>query len=212
MIKKNFPNKIPIFPLSNAIFFPGTVLPLNIFEDRYIQLVNDCMKENRMFGMVQPKSKAGFSPEVYDIGCLGKIISFNETNDKRFIISLSGLIRFRIKNELKKEKLYRNFEVDYSEFITDLEEKRDEMIDYNKQELINKIKIFFKKINYPIDYNELAKLNLDQMVSTVSMISPFSVEEKQKLIETINIKDKIKTLDEIISFNLLDFQGNKTVQ
>ena len=212
MIKKNFPNKIPIFPLSNAIFFPGTVLPLNIFEDRYLQLVNDCMKENRMFGMVQPKSKAGFSPEVYDIGCLGKIISFNETNDKRFIISLSGLIRFRIKNELKKEKLYRNFEVDYSEFITDLEEKRDEMIDYNKQELINKIKIFFKKINYPIDYNELAKLNLDQMVSTVSMISPFSVEEKQKLIETINIKDKIKTLDEIISFNLLDFQGNKTVQ
>ena len=212
MIKKNFPNKIPIFPLSNAIFFPGTVLPLNIFEDRYLQLVNDCMKENRMFGMVQPKSKAGFSPEVYDIGCLGKIISFNETNDKRFIISLSGLIRFRIKNELKKEKLYRNFEVDYSEFITDLEEKRDEMIDYNKQELINKIKIFFKKINYPIDYNELAKLNLDQMVSTVSMISPFSVEEKQKLIETINIKDKIKTLNEIISFNLLDFQGNKTVQ
>ena len=212
MIKKNFPNKIPIFPLSNAIFFPGTVLPLNIFEDRYLQLVNDCMKENRMFGMVQPKSKAGFSPEVYDIGCLGKIISFNETNDKRFIISLSGLIRFRIKNELKKEKLYRNFEVDYSEFITDLEEKRDETIDCNKQDLINKIKIFFKKINYPIDYNELAKLNLDQMVSTVSMISPFSVEEKQKLIETINIKDKIKTLDEIISFNLLDFQGNKTVQ
>ena len=212
MKKEDLPNKIPLFPLSNAIFFPRTILPLNIFEDRYLQLVNDCMKENRMFGMVQPKSKAGFSPEVYDIGCLGKIISFNETNDKRFIISLSGLIRFRIKNELKKEKLYRNFEVDYSEFITDLEEKRDEMIDYNKQELINKIKIFFKKINYPIDYNELAKLNLDQMVSTVSMISPFSVEEKQKLIETINIKDKIKTLNEIISFNLLDFQGNKTVQ
>ena len=86
------------------------------------------------------------------------------------------------------------------------------MINYNKQDLINKIKIFFKKINYPIDYNELVKLNLDQMVSTVSMISPFSVEEKQKLIETITIKDKIKTLDEIISFNLLDFQGNKTVQ
>jgi len=212
MIKKNFPNIIPIFPLPNAIFFPGTVLPLNIFEDRYLQLVNDCMRKNRMFGMVQPKSKTGISPEVYNIGCLGKIISFNETNDKRFIISLSGLIRFRIKNELKEEKLYRNFEVDYSEFVTDLEEKKNEMINYNKQDLINKIKIFFKKINYPIDYNELVKLNLDQMVSTVSMISPFSVEEKQKLIETITIKDKIKTLDEIISFNLLDFQGNKTVQ
>ena len=212
MIKKNFPNIIPIFPLPNAIFFPGTVLPLNIFEDRYLQLVNDCMRKNRMFGMVQPKSKTGISPEVYNIGCLGKIISFNETNDKRFIISLSGLIRFRIKNELKEEKLYRNFEVDYSEFVTDLEEKKNEMINYNKQDLINKIKIFFKKINYPIDYNELVKLNLDQMVSTVSMISPFSVEEKQKLIETVKTEEKIKTLNEIISFNLLDFHENKTVQ
>ena len=97
MKNKNFPNKIAIFPLSNAVFFPNTILPLNIFEDRYLQLVNDCMKENRMFGMVQPKSKSGPSPEVYKIGCLGKIISFNETNDKRFIISLSGIIRFRIK-------------------------------------------------------------------------------------------------------------------
>ena len=89
MIKKNnLPDKIAIFPLSNAIFFPRTILPLNIFEDRYIQLVDDCMKENRMFGMVQPKSKSSAKPEVYNIGCLGKIVSFNETDDKRFIISL----------------------------------------------------------------------------------------------------------------------------
>ena len=121
MIKKNnIPNKIAVFPLSNAVFFPGTILPLNIFEDRYIQLVNDCMKENRMFGMIQPKNKMSKIPEVYNVGCLGKIVSFNETEDKRFIISLSGIIRFRIKSELKMEKLYRNFEVDYSEFLSDL--------------------------------------------------------------------------------------------
>ena len=114
---KIFPNKIAIFPFSSAIFFPRTILPLNIFEDRYIQLVNDCMKENRMFGMVQPKNKKSMAPEVYNVGCLGKIVSFNETSDKRFIISLSGIIRFRIKNEIKKEKSYRNFEVDYYEFI-----------------------------------------------------------------------------------------------
>jgi len=212
MKKNNFPNKIPVFPLSNAIFFPRTILPLNIFEDRYIQLVNDCMKENRMFGMVQPKIKTGVSPEVYKIGCLGKIISFNETNDKRFIISLSGLIRFRIKKELEKDKLYRNFEVDYSEFLTDLEEKKDQMVDYNKKNILKNIKTYFRKIGYPIDYDELEKLNLDLLVNTVSMISPFSVEEKQKLIEIVKIEDKIKTLDEIISFNLLDFQENKTVQ
>ena len=212
MNKNNLPTKIPIFPLSNAIFFPRTILPLNIFEDRYIQLINDCMKEKRMFGMVQPKNKIGLSPEVYEIGCLGKIVSFNETVDKRFVINLSGVIRFRIKKELDKEKLYRNFEVDYSEFLTDLKEKKDQILNDDKKNLLNKVRIYFQKINYPIDYNELIKLNLDQLISTTSMISPFTIEEKQKLIETVNINDKIKILDEIISFNLVDFQENKTVQ
>jgi hypothetical protein len=212
MNKNNLPDKISIFPLSNAIFFPKTILPLNIFEDRYIQLVNDCMKKDRMFGMVQPKNKIGKSPEVYKVGCLGKIISFNETDDRRFIISLSGIIRFRIKKEVEKEKLYRNFEVDYSDFLNDLEIKKDNMVNINKIKLLKKIKIFFQKISYPIDYNELEKLNLDQLVSTVSMISPFSVEEKQKLIETVIIDNKIKILDEILNFNLLDYQENKTIQ
>ena len=212
MKKIDFPNTIPIFPLSKAIFFPKTVLPLNIFEDRYIQLINDCMKENRMFGMVQPKNQKGMSPEVYKIGCLGKIVSFNETDDKRFIISLSGIIRFRIKNEIKKDKLYRNFEVDYSEFLHDLEVQKNEVADFDKKSLLNKIKIFFKKMDYAINFNELSKLDLDQLINTVSMISPFSVEEKQKLIETIKIEDKLKILSEVISFNLLDFEENKTVQ
>ena len=212
MKKEHFTNKIPIFPLSSAIFFPKTILPLNIFEDRYIQLVNDSMKDNRMFGMVQPKNRKGISPEVYKIGCLGKIVSFNETEDKRFIISLSGIIRFKIKNEIKKEKLYRSFEVDYSEFLNDLEEEKNQIINFDKEDLLKKIKLFFQKINYPIDYNELIKLNLHQLVNTVSMISPFSVEEKQKLIETIKIEDKLKILSEVISFNLLDFEENKTVQ
>ena len=176
-----------------------------------MQLVGDCMIENRMFGMVQPKNKMSSSPEVYDIGCLGKITSFNETKDKRFIISLSGIIRFRIKKEINKQKLYRNFEVDYSEFLSDLDEK-NQIINYDKKKLLNKIKIFFKKINYPIDFTELDKLNLDQLVSTVTMITPFSVQEKQKLIETVKIEDKVKILDEIISFSLLDFQENKTIQ
>ena len=212
MKKEKFPNKIPIFPLSSAIFFPKTILPLNIFEDRYIQLVNDAMKENRMFGMVQPKNRKGITPEVYKIGCLGKIVSFNETEDKRFIISLSGIIRFKIKNEIKKEKLYRSFEVDYSDFLNDLEEEKNQTINFDKKDLLRKINLFFQKINYPIDYNELIKLNLHQLVNTVSMISPFSVEEKQKLIETIKIEDKLKILSEVISFNLLDFEENKTVQ
>jgi len=212
MIKNNLPNKISIFPLSNAIFFPQTVLPLNIFEDRYIQLVNDCMKENKMFGMVQPKTKIGRSPEVYNVGCLGKIISFNETTDNRFIISLSGIIRFRIKEELSEEKSYRKFNVDYSEFLSDLQKQENKKINYDKNDLLNRIRVYFQKINYPIDFNELKKLDWSQLVSTVSMISPFSTVEKQKLIETLKIEDKIKLLDDIIKFSLFDYQENSTVQ
>jgi len=211
-MKNNLPNNIAIFPLSNAVFFPRTVLPLNIFEDRYIQLINDCMKENRMFGMVQPKTKFGKFPEVYRIGCLGKIISFNETLDKRFIISLSGITRFRIKEELNNDKLYRKFKVDYSEFVDDLDEQKSALINYDKNYLLNKIKTFLEKINYSINHKELSKLNLDQLINTLCMIAPFSVEEKQKLIETVEIKSKAKVLDEIIKFNSFGYNENNTVQ
>ena len=212
MKKEELPNKISVFPLSNAIFFPRTILPLNIFEDRYLQLVNDCMKGNRMFGMVQPRNSASMSPEVYSVGCLGKIISFNETTDKRFIITLLGLTRFKIKKELQKEKLYRSFEVEYSEFLDDLQIKKYETFSSEKKNLLNKIQVFFEKINYPVKYSELTKLDLDELISNVSMISPFSIEEKQKLIETKNIYNKIKVLNEVINFNLLSFGENKTIQ
>ena len=212
MKKEDLPNKISVFPLSNAIFFPRTILPLNIFEDRYLQLVGDCMKGNRMFGMVQPRNNTDISPEVYNVGCLGKIISFNETTDKRFIITLLGLTRFRIKKELQKEKLYRSFEVEYSEFLDDLEIKKVETFSSEKKNLLKKIQIFFEKINYPVKYNDLSKLDLDELISNVSMISPFSIEEKQKLIETREFDNKIKVLNEIINFNLLEDQENKTIQ
>jgi len=212
MEKKDLPNNIAIFPLSNAIFFPKTVLPLNIFEDRYIQLVNDCMKEKKMFGMIQPKVQSTEKPEVYRVGCLGKIVNFNETSDKRFIISLSGIIRFKVKEEINNEKLYRKFSVDYSDFINDLEiQKNDALVD-EKDNIIKKIKKFFDKINYTVELNELVKLNFDQLVSTVCMISPFSIQEKQKLIEAVEMQDKIKILDEIINFNLFDYTENNTIQ
>jgi uncharacterized protein len=212
MIKNDLPNNIAIFPLSNAIFFPRTILPLNIFENRYLQLVSDCMKEDRMFGMVQPKNRKDDKSEVYQVGCLGKIVNFNETKDKRFVINLSGIIRFKIKEEIKNDKLYRKFIVDYSDFMNDLNEKKNDEVNMDKSSLINKIKLFFERLNYSVEISELMKLNFDQLINTVCMISPFTVEEKQKLIETIKLEDKFKVLDEIINFNLLDFQENKTIQ
>ena len=179
-------------------------MPLNIFEKRYIELVNDSMKGQRLFGMIQPKLKVNSSIKVYEVGCLGKIISFDETNDRRFIIRLSGISRFKIKKELTTNKLYREFEVDYSKFADDLNIINLEKEKYNEQKLLNKINLFFKRKNYLLELNELKKLNFDQLISTICMISPFSIEEKQKLIETIKLEDKIKILEEIIDFDLLD--------
>jgi uncharacterized protein len=212
MDKNNLPSEIAVFPLSNAVFFPRTILPLNIFEDRYLQLVSDVFKESRLFGMIQPKSREGKSPETYQVGCLGKIISFNETSDKRYIISLSGITRFKITKEINSTKLYRRFKVDYNSFTHDLEPFRNEKVNYDKNNLLNKIKIFFRKKDYSFELDELMKLNFDQLISTTCMISPFTVQEKQKLIEAIKIEDRLKILEEIINFNLLDFQENKTIQ
>jgi len=208
----NLPKTISVFPLANAIFFPNTILPLNIFEERYIQLISDCMKKEKLFGMVQPKLKTKMKPEVYKIGCLGKIVNFKETNDKRFIITLSGIIRFQIEKELSSNKLYREFEVNYSNFTHDLSVVK---IKKEKKELVNflnKIKMFFRKKNYFIQFDELEKLNFDQLLSTICMIAPLSVEEKQKLIETAEIEKKFKVLENIIDFNLVDNLQNSTIQ
>ena len=212
MIKNNLPKNIAVFPLSNAVFFPRTILPLNIFEDRYIQLVSDCMKKDRMFGMVQPKTGRDEPPEVYKVGCLGKIISFNETTDKRFIISLSGIIRFRIREEFNTIKMYREFKVDYSDFTDDLNMHKIDHKQFDVKNLLNKVQLFLEKKNYSIEIDELKKLNLDQLISTISMISPFSVEEKQKLIETIGTKYRFQILEEIINFNLIDIYKYQTIQ
>ena len=212
MIEKNLPHNIAIFPLSNAIFFPRTILPLNIFEDRYIQLVNECMKQERVFGMVQPKSKGNKKSEVYAVGCLGKIISFNETADKRFIITLEGITRFRIKRELESNKLYREFNVDYSEFLNDLKLTKNQIIKFDKENLLKKIIIFLDKINFSINHRQLTEFNLDELISNICMISPFSTEEKQKLIEALKVEDKARLLDEIITSSLFELQENKTIQ
>ena len=143
---------------------------------------------------------------------LGKVISFDETSDKRFIINLSGIIRFKIKEELNTDKLYREFEVDYSDFINDLDEKKFEKNEYDIKNLIKKIKIFFNKKNYFIKFNELEKLNVDQFINTICMISPFTIEEKQKLVEAIKIEKKIKILEKLINFELADNFKSRTIQ
>ena len=119
MKKEDLPKKIAVFPLSNFIIFPRTTVPLNIFEPRYIDMVNDCMKSGKLIGMIQPKNKQNGNeniPDLYEIGCMGKITSFNETEDGRYLIVLNGVCRYEIISELETDKLYRECEVNFEKF------------------------------------------------------------------------------------------------
>ena len=209
---ENLPNKISIFPLSNFIIFPNTSVPLNIFEPRYIKMVDDIMKTDRIIGMVQPKNKKKNIPELYSIGCAGRITSFNETEDGRYLIIIRGLSRFKIIKEIKNEKLYRECEVSFDEYNNDMIENNNE-IKFTDLELIFKnLKYFFKKKGYIINWKELEKQSLDQTINTLAMASPFSLEEKQILLETIDINNRKIKLEKILNTYILDEFNNKTIQ
>tara|TARA_B100000586_G_scaffold202662_1_gene150643 strand:+ start:85 stop:726 length:642 start_codon:yes stop_codon:yes gene_type:complete len=210
--QQNLPKKISIFPLSNFIMFPNTSVPLNIFEPRYIEMVNDSMKTNRIIGMVQPKNQKKNIPELYSVGCAGKITSFNETDDGRYLIVINGICRFKILKEINNNKTYRECEISFDEYNEDTNEKNNE-IKFTDLELIFKnLKSFFKKKGYIINWKELEKQSLDQTINTLAMASPFSLQEKQVLLETISINNRKIELEKILSTYVVDEFSNKTIQ
>ena len=212
METNNLPKTIPVFPLSNFIIFPKTTVPLNIFEPRYIKMINDAMSGNRIIGMIQPKNNTSIKPSLYDIGCAGKITSFNETDDGRYIIILTGISRFKIIEEIKTDKLYRECNVNFNVFSNDLVKKNID-IKFSDLELIFKdLKNLFVKQGYEINWKELENQSLDQTINTLSMASPFSLEEKQILLETTNLNERKKKLEEILSTYNFDNFENKTIQ
>ena len=209
---KQLPKTISIFPLSNFIFFPQTTVPLNVFEPRYIQMVDDAMKGDRIIGMVQPKKSNQTIPILYNVGCAGKIISFNETEDGRYFIVLDGISRFKILEELNNDKLYRECKVNFDNFPNDINNQKEE-IKFSDLELIFKnLKSLFNKQGYTINWKELEKQSLDQTINALSMASPFSLEEKQVLLETINLNERKQKLEEILKTYTLDNFSNKTLQ
>ena len=204
---KSFPSIIPIFPLNGVIYFPKTNLPLNIFEQRYLDLIKDTYSKDKLMGMVQSQKD---SNEVYKVGCLGKISDLQKSRDGRILINLTGIIRFNIIEEVKNNKLYREFKVDYENFHTDLEQLSSTQSTDN---LMSKTKLFFKKNGLLLNWKEFEKLDKLQKINTLSMISPITNEEKQKLLEALTITDKIQTLDNIVSFYLHEINfNNQTIQ
>ena len=210
----NFPKIIPVFPLSNFIIFPNTTVPLNIFEPRYLDMVNDSMKSNKLIGMIQPKNSKDKNeiPKLHNVGCLGKIMSFRETEDGRYLIELRGKIRFHIINEINSDKKYRSVEVDYKGFSNDLSDEK-EKINFSDLELIFKdLKSLFEKRGFIINWKALEKQSLDETINALAMASPFSLEEKQILLEAKNLDIRKNKISEILKTYTFDDYENTTLQ
>tara|TARA_B100001540_G_C15568503_1_gene533791 strand:+ start:75 stop:722 length:648 start_codon:yes stop_codon:yes gene_type:complete len=215
MKKEDLPKKIAVFPLSNFIIFPRTTVPLNIFEPRYIDMVNDCMKSGKLIGMIQPKNKQNENrniPDLYEIGCMGKITSFKETEDKRFLIELRGLIRFQIIKEINSSKEYRECEISFEKFHEDLIDKKED-IKFSDLEIIFKdLKNIFERKGFIINWKALEKQSLDEIINALAMASPFTLEEKQVLLEAQNLKLRKSKIADILTTYTFDQYHNTTVQ
>ena len=214
MNKINLPNKVPVFPLSNFILFPKTTVPLNIFEPRYIDMINDSMKSNKMIGIIQPKASnvEKIIPELHDVGCLGKITSFSETEDGRFLIELKGLIRFQTKKEVDTDRKYRVFEVNFDKYFEDLNNIKEDL-KFSDLELIFKdLKSLFEKKGFIINWKALEKQNLRETINALAMASPFTLEEKQILLEAENLSVRKQKISQILSTYNFDNFNNTTIQ
>tara|TARA_B100001057_G_scaffold101799_1_gene98947 strand:+ start:2781 stop:3425 length:645 start_codon:yes stop_codon:yes gene_type:complete len=214
MKKNELPKKIPVFPLSNFIIFPKTSVPLNIFEPKYIDMIDDSMRSNKLIGMIQPKEQKedGSPPNLHGVGCVGKIISFRETNDQRYLIELKGLIRFKTIRELNNDFKYREFEINFEEFYDDLNNEKEEL-KFSDLELIFKdLKSLFKKRGFIINWKALEKQSLDETINALAMASPFSLEEKQVLLESKDLNLRKNKISEILKTYSFDDFNNTTIQ
>ena len=215
MNKDNLPKKLAVFPLSNFIIFPKTTVPLNIFETRYVEMINDSMKSNKLIGMIQPRvlnNQDDFTPELYQVGCMGKITSFKETEDGRYLIDLKGIIRFKILEEMNSDKKYRECKIDFQNFYEDLENKKEEL-KFSDLELIFKdLKTLFERRGFIINWKGLEKQSLDETINALAMASPFTLEEKQVLLEAKDLKIRKSKIAEILTTYTFDQFNNTTIQ
>ena len=214
MNKKELPIAVPVFPLSNFIIFPKTTVPLNIFEPRYIDMINDSMKSNKMIGMIQPKKSLNEKsiPELHEVGCLGKITSFRETDDGRFLIELKGIIRFKKVEEMITEKKYRVLKIDFQDFYQDFDDEKKNL-NFSDLELIFKdLKLLFEKRGFIINWKALERQSLNETINALAMASPFSLEEKQILLEAENLDIRKNKISEILNTYTFDNFNNTTVQ
>ena len=194
--------EFPIFPLNGAVLYPGTNLPLNIFEKRYIEMVDYALSQKRIIGMIQTDD----NNKLFKIGCVGKINSFSETNDGRYLISLQGINCFKMIKELNVDLNFRIIQADI------IEEDKNINFDENQKNLIfNKYKKYIELKNIKLDIGEIAKIEFEQLIKFIAMISPFRNIEKQALLETKSIKEFYNKLNSIIDLETITNDENHSI-
>ncbi len=206
------PDVLPLFPLTGALLLPGGQLPLNIFEPRYLRMVDDVLAGPRRIGMIQPRDGVmdGRSP-LYAVGCAGRLTGFNETDDGRYLISLTGIKRFRITSELNADTPYRQAEVDFSAFIHD--DERDpsaELVD--RPRLEEAMHHYLDAEGLKTDWDAVEEAPIQALVSSLAMGCPFAPNEKQALLEAPSTMDRAECLIALMEMSSVSEGGDKTLQ
>ena len=214
MKKEDLPNVLSVFPLSNFIIFPKSTVPLNIFEPRYIDMINDSMSSNKLIGMIQPRvsEDSVVSPNLHEVGCMGKITSFKENENRQLLIELKGIIRFQIIKEINTNKKYRECEINFENFYEDLVIKKESLRFTDLEIIFKDLKNLFEKRGFIINWKALEKQRLDETINALAMASPFTLEEKQILLEAKNLELRKTKISEILTTYSFDNYNNTTIQ
>ena len=200
----DFPELVPIFPLPGALLLPRGQMPLNIFEDRYVTMVDDCLTGARLIGLIQPVPDHATrlaQPELYQVGCLGRLTQFAETGDGRYLLTLTGVCRFRLGEEITSLTPYRQFRFSVEPFLKDLEARAGEDA-VDRAALIEALRKFSKANDVPIDWDGVKEAPNEALVNALSMMSPYGVKEKQALLEASDLKSRAEMLVAITEMEL----------
>ena len=201
--ENDLPTTIPLFPLDNVLLLPFGKLPLNIFEERYLKMAFDSLKKNRMIGIIQPKNN---NNEFFMMGCIGKITSFIETPDYRIVLNLEGVCRFILHDYHLTPKGYYQASIEYKDFKEDLYEIEPSI---DRKELIQKYSNFFKMKKLEIDQEVLSETSNLQLLSTLAMLAPFNKIDKQAILESSNVIERMNTINSILDLNTFQVVGGK---
>jgi Lon protease-like protein len=209
MIPSALPDELPVFPLSGAVLLPNARLPLNIFEPRYLAMFEDALGEGRIIGMIQPNTEEDITlPPLYSVGCAGRITSFNETDDGRLLVVLTGICRFRVAAELPLSKLYRSVKPDWTPYLTDLGDG-GEPTDIDRGRLIELLKIYFQKNSISVDWNVVQSAPNDVLIPTTIMICPLAPNEKQALLEAVSFGERANMLMTLLEMAVMPQAENE---